>query len=147
MKFHLLNRYANLSRFSKYTLLALALSIFVLGAKLASSSAGAQKKSFRIAEAITKSADGKTITAKPGFELIKQGENGVVARKKDVDIKSEDIVECTCFEFSRCRPNGPKPCCNHPQDSEGRTGAVGCRGSSDGPSATCKGNCDQCKWK
>lgn len=148
MKLYLLNRYANLGRYGKYTLFVLVLSIFALGAKLASSNANAQKKSFRIADAITKSADGKTITAKKGFVLVKQGENGIVARKHEENIKSEDTVECTCFEFPPCKPNGPSPCCNHSQDSKGATiERVRCQGSLDGFSATCKGNCDQCKWR
>ncbi|MBS1811819.1 MAG: hypothetical protein JST84_26905 [Acidobacteria bacterium] len=142
MKFNLLKRSFNLGGYSKYTLLVLILSIFVLGAKVVSSTASVQ--SLRMADVTTKSADGKTIKAKPGFELVRQGDKGVVARKKGETTKvTSDVVSCTCFEFTPCERTTKRPCCNH---KEGQSGS--CIATDEGAQTySCKGSCDQCKWQ
>lgn len=132
------------SRYGRYTLLALVLLLFVLGAKFVSHTTSAQNDNFRIVDVTTKSADGKTITAKPGFELVKRGASGVVARKKGETTKTTpDTVSCTCFEFTSCERTTKRPCCNH---KEGQSGS--CIATDEGGQAfSCKGSCDQCKWK
>jgi hypothetical protein len=97
-----------------------------------------------MADVTTKSADGKTITAKPGFELVKRGANGVVARKKsEITKTTPDIVSCTCFEFTPCERTTKRPCCSH---KEGQVGS--CIATDEGgQSFSCKGSCDQCKWQ
>lgn len=146
MKLNLLKRYLKLGRYGKYTLLVLMLSLFALGAKLASSSASTQNRSFKMAEAITKSADGKQITAKAGFEIVRKGEREIVARKKGADTMSSDTVTCFCMEFPPCAVKKKSPCCNHSSNEHvGRE--LKCSISNNTVSATCSGNCDQCKWQ
>lgn len=144
MKINLFNLDNDRGRYHKYVLLALLLSLLALGVKMANGNVSTQSTSFRIADAATKSADGKTITAKAGFELVRQGENQVVARKKDATGKfSSDTVSCTCLEFPKCSPTRKAPCCNH---ADGQAGS--CQSTETSPqSYTCKGSCDQCKWK
>jgi hypothetical protein len=146
MKFYLLNRCAKLRRQGTYLLLVLALAIFALGTKLSSSSASTQNRSFTIVEAITKSADGKQITAKAGFELVRKGEGEIVARKKEANTTSSDTINCFCMEFSPCAIKKKSPCCNHSANEHvGRD--LKCSISGNTVSATCSGNCDQCKWQ
>lgn len=143
MKFNLLNRFLNLGRYSKPALLVLTITLIVTGGLLIGGGATVQNK-FTTADATIIEDNGKRVRAKPGFELIQRGANGVVARKKgQTTHTTPDVISCTCFEFTSCERTTKRPCCNH---KEGETGS--CTATNEGgQSFSCKGSCDQCKWK